>query len=48
MLVSEYQFHFRWSAKNGECPAGDPDLHHYVGDLLYKGLWTIACAILFR
>jgi hypothetical protein len=27
----------RWSAKHGECPAGDPDLHHYIGDLLYKG-----------
>jgi len=27
----------RWSAKNSECPAGDPGLHHYIGDLLYKG-----------
>lgn len=25
-----------WSAKHGTCPAGDPDLHHYVGELLYK------------
>ncbi|KDQ59139.1 hypothetical protein JAAARDRAFT_33871 [Jaapia argillacea MUCL 33604] len=25
-----------WSAKHGPCPAGDPDLHHYVGELLYK------------
>ncbi|EJD37312.1 DUF410-domain-containing protein [Auricularia subglabra TFB-10046 SS5] len=25
-----------WSAKYGECPAGDPDLHHYIGELLYK------------
>ena len=28
---------FRWSAKHGPCPAGDPGLHHYVGELLYKG-----------
>ncbi|KAF8896686.1 hypothetical protein BD779DRAFT_1497242 [Infundibulicybe gibba] len=25
-----------WSAKHGPCPAGDPDLQHYVGELLYK------------
>ncbi|KAL6298392.1 hypothetical protein BKA93DRAFT_811305 [Sparassis latifolia] len=25
-----------WSAKHGLYPAGDPDLHHYVGELLYK------------
>ncbi|KAI0076183.1 DUF410-domain-containing protein [Panus rudis PR-1116 ss-1] len=25
-----------WSAKHGPCPSGDPDLHHYVGELLYK------------
>ncbi|THH29428.1 hypothetical protein EUX98_g4772 [Antrodiella citrinella] len=25
-----------WSAKHGPYPAGDPDLHHYVGELLYK------------
>ncbi|KAF8151024.1 hypothetical protein B0H34DRAFT_731040 [Crassisporium funariophilum] len=25
-----------WSAKHGACPAGDPDLQHYVGELLYK------------
>jgi len=25
-----------WSAKHGPSPAGDPDLHHYVGELLYK------------
>ncbi|KAH9997148.1 cytoplasmic protein [Russula compacta] len=25
-----------WSAKYGSYPAGDPALHHYVGDLLYK------------
>ncbi|KAF8963155.1 hypothetical protein BDZ97DRAFT_1662118 [Flammula alnicola] len=25
-----------WSAKHGTCPAGDPDLHHYVGEILYK------------
>jgi len=25
-----------WSAKHGSCPAGDPDLQHYVGELLYK------------
>ena len=27
----------RWSAKLGPCPSGDPTLHHYVGELLYKG-----------
>ncbi|KAJ8520568.1 hypothetical protein ONZ45_g2644 [Pleurotus djamor] len=25
-----------WSAKHGTHPAGDPELHHYVGSLLYK------------
>ncbi|KIJ62848.1 hypothetical protein HYDPIDRAFT_29995 [Hydnomerulius pinastri MD-312] len=25
-----------WSAKHGTCPAGDQDLHHYIGELLYK------------
>ncbi|EGN99181.1 hypothetical protein SERLA73DRAFT_182055 [Serpula lacrymans var. lacrymans S7.3] len=25
-----------WSAKHGPCPAGDQDLQHYVGELLYK------------
>ncbi|KAJ7503543.1 hypothetical protein B0H11DRAFT_1986015 [Mycena galericulata] len=25
-----------WSAKHGPCPAGDSELHHYVGELLYK------------
>ncbi|KAG9046339.1 hypothetical protein FS837_004608 [Tulasnella sp. UAMH 9824] len=25
-----------WSAKAGECPAGDPDLHQYIGELFYK------------
>ncbi|ETW82772.1 hypothetical protein HETIRDRAFT_240137, partial [Heterobasidion irregulare TC 32-1] len=25
-----------WSAKHGPHPAGDPDLHHYIGELLYK------------
>ncbi|TFY76924.1 hypothetical protein EWM64_g7088 [Hericium alpestre] len=25
-----------WSAKHGPYPVGDPDLHHYVGELLYK------------
>ncbi|KAL5526657.1 hypothetical protein ACEPAF_8381 [Sanghuangporus sanghuang] len=27
-----------WTAKAGPCPAGDPDLNHYVGELLYKGM----------
>ncbi|KAF9460334.1 hypothetical protein BDZ94DRAFT_1266317 [Collybia nuda] len=32
-----------WSAKHGDCPAGDEDLHHYVGELLYKeGAFDIA------
>ncbi|KAH7928121.1 hypothetical protein BV22DRAFT_1031119 [Leucogyrophana mollusca] len=32
-----------WSAKHGSCPAGDQDLHHYVGELLYKeGAFDIA------
>ncbi|KAJ7760636.1 hypothetical protein DFH07DRAFT_816214 [Mycena maculata] len=25
-----------WSAKHGLCPAGDSELHHYVGESLYK------------
>jgi hypothetical protein len=27
----------RWTAKKGPWPTGDPDLQHYVGELLYKG-----------
>lgn len=27
----------RWTAKHGTYPIGDPDLHHYIGELLYKG-----------
>jgi len=30
----------RWSAKHGSCPAGDPELHHYIGEILYKGAWS--------
>ncbi|KEP51579.1 cytoplasm protein [Rhizoctonia solani 123E] len=26
-----------WSAKHGKYPAGDPELHHYCGELLYRG-----------
>ncbi|KAG8690642.1 hypothetical protein FRC09_011903 [Ceratobasidium sp. 395] len=25
-----------WSAKQGKCPAGDSELHHYCGELLYR------------
>ncbi|CAE6437821.1 unnamed protein product [Rhizoctonia solani] len=25
-----------WSAKHGKYPAGDPELHHYCGELLYR------------
>ncbi|KAG6833109.1 hypothetical protein H0H87_011217 [Tephrocybe sp. NHM501043] len=25
-----------WSVKHGECPAGDQDLNHYIGELFYK------------
>jgi len=32
---------YRWSAKHGSYPAGDPALLHYVGDLLYKGRKTM-------
>ncbi|TEB27088.1 cytoplasmic protein [Coprinellus micaceus] len=32
-----------WSAKHGEYPTGDPELHHYVGELLFKeGQYDIA------
>ncbi|KAG1738442.1 uncharacterized protein EDB91DRAFT_1138917 [Suillus paluster] len=32
-----------WSAKHGGCPAGDQDLHHYIGELLYKdGAFDVA------
>ena len=35
----------RWSAKAGPHPGGDPDLHHYVGELLYKGTSRVrSCA----
>lgn len=27
----------RWTARHGTYPVGDPDLHHYIGELLYKG-----------
>ncbi|KAJ7590045.1 hypothetical protein C8J56DRAFT_936769 [Mycena floridula] len=26
----------RWTAKHGPNPAGDEELHHYIGELLYK------------
>jgi len=32
----------RWSAKHSDYPSGDPDLRHYVGDLLYKGKWSLS------
>lgn len=25
-----------WSAKHATCPSGDQDLHHYIGELLFK------------
>lgn len=28
----------RWSAKNGEFPAGDPELHHVAGQLYAEGM----------
>ncbi|CAG8696903.1 2834_t:CDS:2 [Cetraspora pellucida] len=28
--------HISWSVKFGENPAGDPELHHFVAELLYK------------
>ncbi|TCD64039.1 hypothetical protein EIP91_004588 [Steccherinum ochraceum] len=32
-----------WSAKHGAYPAGDSDLHHYIGELLYKeGAFDVA------
>ncbi|CAE7116292.1 unnamed protein product [Rhizoctonia solani] len=32
-----------WSAKHGKCPAGDPELHYYCGELLYReGAFEIA------
>nr|VWO95157.1 Longiborneol synthase CLM1 (EC (Culmorin biosynthesis protein 1) (Terpene cyclase CLM1) [Ganoderma boninense] len=31
-----------WSAKAGPHPGGDPDLHHYVGELLYKEPYFLA------
>ncbi|GLB44828.1 putative protein of unknown function (DUF410) [Lyophyllum shimeji] len=32
-----------WSVKHGNCPAGDQDLHHYVGELYYKeGAFEVA------
>ncbi|OCH94818.1 hypothetical protein OBBRIDRAFT_788823 [Obba rivulosa] len=32
-----------WSSRHGPCPTGDPDLQHYIGELLYKdGLFEAA------
>ena len=31
----------RWTAKKGPWPTGDPDLQHYVGELLYKGAHNV-------
>ncbi|KAI0342922.1 hypothetical protein BDW22DRAFT_1330467 [Trametopsis cervina] len=32
-----------WSARSGPCPSGDPGLHHYVADILYKeGAFEVA------
>ena len=36
-LIFDEHALIRWSAKHGSHPAGDPDLLHYVGELLYKG-----------
>jgi len=32
----------RWSAKHGEFPAGDPEIHHIAGTLFAQGM-DIAC-----
>lgn len=29
-----------WSAKFGEYPAGDPEIHHVAGTLHAEGMWT--------
>ncbi|WWD08334.1 hypothetical protein V865_006445 [Kwoniella europaea PYCC6329] len=26
----------KWSQQFGECPTGDPNLHHYIGEMYYK------------
>ena len=31
----------RWSVSGG-CPTGDPNLHHYAGELYYKGELGVA------
>lgn len=31
----------KWSQTHGPCPAGDPTLHQYIGELYYKGLPVI-------
>lgn len=28
---------YRWTKANGEYPQGDPELHDYVGTMLYNG-----------
>ncbi|KAG6831509.1 hypothetical protein H0H92_009777 [Tricholoma furcatifolium] len=35
-VTEESRERYRWSVKHGECPAGDQDLHHYLGELFYK------------
>jgi hypothetical protein len=33
-----YSYLYSWSS-NAEAPAGDPALHSYIGQILYKGMW---------
>lgn len=35
----------KYSVHCGECPTGDPGLHHYVGQLYYKGMSFPHCSI---
>jgi len=34
----------KWSTSGG-CPTGDPALHHYLGDLYYKGKSDISSSL---
>lgn len=27
----------KYSVHSGKCPTGDPALHHYIGEMFYKG-----------
>lgn len=43
-----YRFDHSWSAKTGSGPAGDVDIHQYLGETLYKGAWRLSVRLHLR